>query len=262
MSWQLVKWAIEDAPVEDVYETLVLVVLCEADHGGGDGAFLAVETIRARARMKSPRGVQKVLRRLEDAGVVEAEPRDGKTTVYRPTPARCSPPNGVHPAHHAPRTACGANVETPTPAPGSPEPIGAIETATQSLSVDSRSDSAKGNGNGDTRETGELFAYWQQQCGHPHAKLSAERRRKIAGRLREGFTPQQIREAIDGAARGAFVNEAGAKFDDVELICRSASKLESFIARASLPAGSGNGKPSDLAAKDLAALNAMMGAAA
>jgi len=90
----------------------------------------------------------------------------------------------------------------------------------------------------------ELFAYWQEQCGHPQAKLSPERRGKIEGRLREGFTAPQIQEAIDGAARGAFVNEAGKRFDDIELICRNATKLESFIGRPA--AAARRESPSDL----------------
>lgn len=95
----------------------------------------------------------------------------------------------------------------------------------------------------------ELFAYWQQQCGHPHAKLSPERRRKIAGRLREGYEPQAIQEAIDGAARAAYVDEQGKKHDDIGLICRSAEKLDSFIGRARVSpvrAASASESPSDL----------------
>lgn len=78
----------------------------------------------------------------------------------------------------------------------------------------------------------ELFEYWQDQCDHPQAKLTPDRRRKIGARLREGYTPEQIRQAIDGAARAAFVNDDGKKFDDIELICRTGAKLELFIDRA------------------------------
>jgi hypothetical protein len=56
---------------------------------------------------------------------------------------------------------------------------------------------------------------------------------KLSARLSEGYTPEQIRAAIDGAAAQPFVNEAGKVFDDLELICRSGSKLEGFIDRAS-----------------------------
>lgn len=78
----------------------------------------------------------------------------------------------------------------------------------------------------------ELFEHWRTACGHPRAKLTDDRRRKIRARLREGYTVEQIRQAIDGAAARAFVNEQGVKFDDIELICRNGAKVEQFIARA------------------------------
>lgn len=78
----------------------------------------------------------------------------------------------------------------------------------------------------------ELFEHWRTACGHPRAKLTDGRRRKIRARLKEGYTVEQLRQAIDGAAVGAFVNEQGVKFDDIELICRNGSKVEQFIARA------------------------------
>jgi hypothetical protein len=81
-----------------------------------------------------------------------------------------------------------------------------------------------------------LFSYWRTQCGHPTAKLKRDRERKIIARLREGYTEADIRRAIDGAAKHAFVNENGVRFDDLELICRSSAKLEGFIERASASA--------------------------
>lgn len=80
-------------------------------------------------------------------------------------------------------------------------------------------------------DVAECFAYWQERCGHKQAKLTRDRSQKITARLREGYSVLQIRDAIDGAAKGAFVNEAGTRFDDIELICRTGSKLESFIGR-------------------------------
>jgi hypothetical protein len=89
-----------------------------------------------------------------------------------------------------------------------------------------------------------LFEHWQLRCNHPTSKPTRERRQKIAARLREGYTPDQIRAAIDGAARDPFVNDAGKRFDDLELICRTGSKLESFIDRAAPPlAGNGTVHP-------------------
>lgn len=83
----------------------------------------------------------------------------------------------------------------------------------------------------------ECFTYWQDRCGHPQAKLTADREAKIKARLREGYSVQEIRQAINGAARGAFVNDAGKRFDDIELICRKGSKLEDFMGRAAERAG-------------------------
>jgi hypothetical protein len=89
-----------------------------------------------------------------------------------------------------------------------------------------------------------LIDYWKLRCGHPTAKPTRERRQKVVARLREGYTEAEIRRGIDGAAAAAFVNDSGKRFDDLELICRNGSKLESFIERAAVPpARSGNVHP-------------------
>lgn len=91
----------------------------------------------------------------------------------------------------------------------------------------------------------ECFAYWQERCGHPLSQLTADRRGKVETRLRErrrhhggdlGAAIRDVRQAIDGAARAAYVDEAtGKRFDDIELICRNGSKLEDFMGRATAP---------------------------
>lgn len=77
----------------------------------------------------------------------------------------------------------------------------------------------------------ELFRYWQAHCDHGQAKPTPERLTAIAARLRDGYTPAEIRKAIDGAKHAAFVADGGRRFDDLTLICRNGSKLEDFIAR-------------------------------
>jgi hypothetical protein len=84
-------------------------------------------------------------------------------------------------------------------------------------------------------QVAELFAYWRERCDRPRAKLGPDRRAKIKARLAEGHTIEEIRRAIDGAASAPHVSDAGLRFDDIELVCRSGSKLELFIARAGLP---------------------------
>lgn len=78
----------------------------------------------------------------------------------------------------------------------------------------------------------EIFEYWQQIMDHPQSKLIAARERAIAARLREGYTVDQVKSAIDGCKRSPFhqdQNDAGAVYDDLTLICRNGAKLEQFI---------------------------------
>jgi hypothetical protein len=97
----------------------------------------------------------------------------------------------------------------------------------------------KGKGKGiPTTTEDNLFRYWQERCNHPAAKFGSDRRTKVRARLAEGFTEADIRKGIDGAARNPFVKD-GKTFDDLELICRSSSKLEDFIGRATVRPASG-----------------------
>lgn len=88
----------------------------------------------------------------------------------------------------------------------------------------------------------EIFTYWQSRCDHPGAKLTAERKTKIIGRLKDGYSVDQIKTAIDGCASSRFhrgENENGKRYDDIELICRNGSKLENFISIKASPVAGG-----------------------
>lgn len=80
-----------------------------------------------------------------------------------------------------------------------------------------------------------LFAYWQDACRRPRSKLTDDRVQAIRARLRDGYGEARIRQAIDGAARAAFVDARGKRHDDIALICRGGEKLEAFEERAALP---------------------------
>lgn len=85
-----------------------------------------------------------------------------------------------------------------------------------------------------------VFSYWREKCKHLNAKLSSDRSAKILARLREGRPVEELKQAIDGAAVGAYTNDQGHRFDDIELICRSGAKLDSFVARAQPRKSGGN----------------------
>jgi hypothetical protein len=88
-------------------------------------------------------------------------------------------------------------------------------------------------------EAKEVFDYWVQRMGKgPQTRFTKDRKQKVEARLREGYTPDELKLAIDGCAGSAFHmgdNEDGKKHNDLELICRKGSKVEQFMERAQGP---------------------------
>lgn len=80
-----------------------------------------------------------------------------------------------------------------------------------------------------------VFAYWQQVMAKPQARLDAKRRAAIAARLKDGYTPADLKRAVDGCRASAWHqghNDRGRAFDDIALICRDATRVEQFLALA------------------------------
>lgn len=80
----------------------------------------------------------------------------------------------------------------------------------------------------------EIFDHWVNTMGkRPGAtKLTPKRKRSICNRLKEGYTVDQIKIAIKNCSNDPFSmgqNNRGKSFNDIELICRSGEKLESFF---------------------------------
>jgi hypothetical protein len=224
-----------------------LVLLALADNAGPRGddeqmvAWPSVRTL-ARKACLSERATQYALRSLRDAELIsEVGKSPAGTVIYALS-------MGVQNLHRGAESAPGG-VKLAAPEP-SLEPSSrdiSIEISPSSASTEpSRPTSKPEESNVKSVPAGScmsndisratvlsLFSYWRTQCGHPTAKLKRDRERKIVARLREGYTEADIRRAIDGAAKHAFVNENGVRFDDLELICRSSAKLEGFIERAS-----------------------------
>ena len=64
------------------------------------------------------------------------------------------------------------------------------------------------------------------------SKLTPKRDKAIKARLKEGYTIEQIKAAIDGCRNDPFSmghNDRQKPFNDIELICRNGEKLESFL---------------------------------
>mgnify|MGYP003639289470 CR=1 FL=1 len=82
--------------------------------------------------------------------------------------------------------------------------------------------------------TFDLFKYWCDVMGKnlSTSKLTSKRDKAIKGRLKEGYTFDQIKAAIDGCRNDPWSmghNDRQKSFNDIELICRTGEKLEGFI---------------------------------
>lgn len=78
----------------------------------------------------------------------------------------------------------------------------------------------------------ELFSFWKDQLNHPKALLTKDRQTKISARLKEGYTVEQCKNAIEGCKLSAYHmgdNPQGTVYDSIELIFRNGDKIEQFI---------------------------------
>ena len=78
-----------------------------------------------------------------------------------------------------------------------------------------------------------VFEHWQVRMGVPRARLDQKRRQKIRQRLLDGYTMQDLIDAIEGCAQSPFnmgANDRTTVYNDIELICRDAAHVDRFIA--------------------------------
>jgi hypothetical protein len=120
--------------------------------------------------------------------------------------------------------------ETPIPITDHRSPITDPPTAAPAAASLVDSDESTGSLAPEVRE---VFGYWAVKQSHltgttpSNLKLTKDRRGKIEARLREKYTVEDLKLAVDGVFSTAFNVEK--RFTDLELICRNASKLDRFI---------------------------------
>ncbi|MFI4957450.1 MAG: hypothetical protein ACHQAX_09645 [Gammaproteobacteria bacterium] len=87
----------------------------------------------------------------------------------------------------------------------------------------------------------EVFSHWQTVMSHPRAKLDNKRHAKIAKSLQDGYTVEELKQAIDGCAATPYnmgANDRGQRFDGIDLIFRDADHIERFLENAKNPPAS------------------------
>lgn len=77
-----------------------------------------------------------------------------------------------------------------------------------------------------------VFDHWVMRMGKGSStKLTKGRKSKIEARLKEGYSIDDIKQAIDGCANSGHhmgQNDTGTVYDDLTLICRNGEKVEWF----------------------------------
>lgn len=79
-----------------------------------------------------------------------------------------------------------------------------------------------------------VFEHWQLTWTHPGAKFDAKRQKRIESRLREGFTVEQLCNAISGFTHSPWHNGSdpksnGVVYDGLQTLLRDAAQVEAGI---------------------------------
>lgn len=77
-----------------------------------------------------------------------------------------------------------------------------------------------------------IFDHWKEVLGYRRARLDQKRLKCIKDRLRDGYTLEDITDAINGCYLSPFHqghNDRGNRYDDISLICRDAEHIDRFI---------------------------------
>lgn len=78
----------------------------------------------------------------------------------------------------------------------------------------------------------EVFDYWVEVMGKTKgSKFNDKRKRAVSARLKEGYTAEELKEAVLGCSMTPYNmgdNPQHQVYDDLELICRDGSKVERF----------------------------------
>lgn len=83
-----------------------------------------------------------------------------------------------------------------------------------------------------------VFEHWKTVMGSPRSRPDAKRLKLISARLKDGYTPDQLKMAITGCSLSAWNmgrNDRNRAFNSVDLIFRDAAKVDQFLAMYETP---------------------------
>jgi hypothetical protein len=85
-----------------------------------------------------------------------------------------------------------------------------------------------------------VFNHWREVMDHPRAKFGKddERIKKVIARLKDGYTVEDLKAAVDGCAKTPHnmgENERGQRYDGLHVICKNGDNVDRFMRTAANP---------------------------
>jgi len=202
-----------DDPNVDALSLAIYVILKRfADIGSEEGSRVS-DARAAKLGQVSTRTLIRRRQQLRDSGWLEWEGKDGRTNRYL-----------VH------ATTPGPVTESHTPSDSESHPP-VTESHTTKIQKTKKQKPKEKKGEF-ASELAEIFDYWiekRRSVGLKKAQQTKKRVSKVMARLRDGFTVDDIKQAIDGCFSSEYHRENG--YLDMELICRDEGKVEMFMAK-------------------------------
>jgi hypothetical protein len=236
-----------------------------ARRSGQTAAFESVPNM-AKEFEVSDRTVQRCLKVLTICRLIAEQIRPGKPTRYTLNPRSVWSPKSQLKATRA--SVWNKSGDTTTPSPhvtGDTTKGGGVTpqrgvVVTPQREEGSSIEGTKPNGGEpraprDPSSVTEVFTYWQSVMEKKGARLTPERERAVCARLKQDYTVDEIKQAVDGCRASPFhmgENDARKRYDDLTLICRNGAKLEDFMRM-----GEAKGSKEDRHAAKIAELDAM-----
>lgn len=234
MSVRASTWAWEQGRAGTVKGGELLTLLRVADHADNDGICWPGEKSIADYTGQDERTVRRHLGQLEAAGLLHRERQASAKGSGRANDRillRTDPPDKLSGGNR------GVQPDIDDVSTGQIEQVQPDIDDTALY----REPSKEPSENPQERDVvNQLFELWRSATNRPNARLTIGRRKKIGARLREGYAPEQIAQAITNVACSPFhqgKNDRGRRFDDLELICRDGDHVEKYLELAPPPSG-------------------------
>ena len=125
------------------------------------------------------------------------------------------------------------NAPSPSPSPSpSPNKEDVINITSLSSCGGDPSENPSESKLNNSSEIKEIFQYWKNTLNHPKARIDEKRKIKISSALKNGYSVDDIKLAVDGCLASPYhqgENQQSAIYDSLELICRDSEHIDRFI---------------------------------